>query len=112
MMVIRKLWKIAWDIWQHRNHQEHCDDKQKEWERIQQEVQLEIQKGNEGIVDTAFMFMEDEIEKVKDGHMAYAKAWLRNLKARKRFTQRHSEGSSEIQQMRNLMRRFLNMGQG
>jgi hypothetical protein len=50
------------------------------------------------------------LEEVNDGNTAYARAWLRNIAARRGYIQQHTEGSREMQQMRKIMRRFLNLG--
>jgi hypothetical protein len=34
-LVIRRLWKITWDLWQHRNEMDHKNDQQLELSQLQ-----------------------------------------------------------------------------
>jgi hypothetical protein len=51
-MVVDRLWKIAWEMWQHRNHKEHKDNINKElaqlWKQVEQEIEIGTQKLQEG----------------------------------------------------------------
>ena len=45
-ILIRRLWKIPWDLWQHRNHKEHMQDHEQMVSRLLQEVQEQITQGH------------------------------------------------------------------
>jgi hypothetical protein len=105
-MVIRKLWRIAWEIWQHRNEKEHDNDIGKEKEKLIQKVNEEIERGMDGAIDIANMLEENEIQKVLLGNVGYIRGWLRNLTARRAYVARGGN-NRELQQMRHTMHRFL-----
>jgi hypothetical protein len=110
-LVIRKLWKIAWEIWQHRNKRSHLQDEQYELERVRSQVSDEIIKGFEEICEDKYLFSDSELEKVQGAgcSMAYAKAWLRNIRIRREKAQSRPQESREIELMRGNMYRFLNI---
>jgi hypothetical protein len=107
-LVIKRLWKIAWSLWENRNLKEHEQDTYREASKLQSQVEEEISVGAEGVPGLAFMFSEGEIEKVRGTNMAYKRAWLRNIKVRRKRAEQHDEDSRTMQSMRNTMRRFLN----
>jgi hypothetical protein len=109
-MIIRKLWMIAWDMWQNRNQKEHEDDANNELEKVRTTIEEEIGKGFEDLKEIdMFMFTEEEIQRVREGNIGYARAWLRNLMARRGYAKRLKEDTRDIQLMRANMRRFLNL---
>jgi hypothetical protein len=100
-------------MWQHRNAKEHKDDIEKQTQALRDEVQREIEKGTEGIQELHKLFTKDELEKVKGNNLAYARAWIRNVAARRRWVERQ-KSSSAMQGMRRIMQQFLgrdNQGQ-
>jgi hypothetical protein len=109
-LVIRKLWKIAWSMWEHRNTKEHSNDIENETNTIRAQVDVELARGGEGLYGSAHMFTEQEIEKVKGSNLAYQRAWLRNVKVRRAYNSHQAEGTQQIQRMRRFMQRFLSRG--
>jgi hypothetical protein len=109
MMVIRKLWKIAWSLWQYRNTQEHAKDMDNEWSRLKEAVDAELEVGHQGIVGLDVLFRQQEIEKALRGQHGYTRAWLRNVKTRRQREFRKYEMSGEMERMRQVMRKFLQL---
>jgi hypothetical protein len=74
-------------------------------------VDNEIRKGFEDIIGADYLISEEEIGKVaeKGTSVAYKKAWLRNLQAYRSACVFRVEGTREVEQMRNIMHRFLNI---
>jgi hypothetical protein len=70
-MIIRKLWMIAWELWQHRNQQEHKDDVEKEKAKIQRDVLQEIHIGIGHIEELRKYFLPIELQKVQGNNIAY-----------------------------------------
>jgi hypothetical protein len=103
--IIRKLWIIAWEIWQHRNTKEHDNDIGREKTKLIQAVQEAIDRGGEGNIDATHMFSDNEIQKVVTGSNGYIRGWLRNLDARRAYRER--DGNIGLQQMRHTLHRFL-----
>jgi hypothetical protein len=48
-VIVRKIWPIAWEMWQHQSQKEHKDNNEKEMIKLHQEVQNEIAKGRQNI---------------------------------------------------------------
>jgi hypothetical protein len=48
-LVIRRLWKIAWELWQHRNKEAHKNDTSIQLENLLQQVRQEMERGTQGI---------------------------------------------------------------
>jgi hypothetical protein len=67
-LVIRRLWKIAWDLWQHRNEMEHKNDQQLELAQLQVQAKTEIEIGHRGYTSLKFLFTSDVVEKVIKGN--------------------------------------------
>jgi hypothetical protein len=64
-MVVRKLWRITWDMWQHCNLKEHKDDKEKESSQIASVILNEIETGTQNIKELDIFFTEAELAKVQ-----------------------------------------------
>jgi hypothetical protein len=109
ILVVRKLWKIAWELWQHRNLKEHNQDKEKETERIRIQIATEIEIGHQHINELYQFFKDTEINKLQGSNQGYQLAWLRNVKARRTWAKRQ-EGSNEMQSKRRNLRQFLQRG--
>jgi hypothetical protein len=105
-LVVRKIWKIAWAMWQHRNQKEHYNDNIKELNELRSKVDLEISKGTQQIRELEILFSNNTLEKVKQGDRGYMTAWLRNVTARRKWVERQ-ENSHEMTSMRRIMHRFL-----
>jgi hypothetical protein len=108
--LVRRLWKIAWELWQHRNSKEHNDDMTKELARLEREIINEIEIGPQNISVLQKFFTTNEVNKVQGGNQGYKIAWLRNVKAGRKWALHH-EGSREMISMRRHLQRFLQNNQ-
>jgi hypothetical protein len=106
-LVIRKLWIIAWDLWQNRNNEEHQNDEENERQRLLEEVEKEIQLGTEGYTTMEIFFSQLAVDKVRKGHTAYITLWLQSVQIRRERYKRIRESSKGYQQMRQTLRQFL-----
>jgi hypothetical protein len=70
---------------------------------------LEVMMGTQGIVGLDTLFKQSEIEKALKGQHGYTRAWLRNVKVRRKRAARRVEMSGEMDRMRQFMRRFLQL---
>jgi hypothetical protein len=97
----KKLWQIAWELWQHRNNEEHKDDQ----EKIQhvQIIQEEIQLGTENFLKLNKLFEAKEIEKVKSNNSGYMRAWIRLVQAIRKREHKREDETGGVRQMRTLM---------
>jgi hypothetical protein len=97
---------IAWEIWQQRNEAEHKDDLDKELTKIKNEIETELAIGPQNIPGIGQWFTENELTKLQGNNPHYMSAWLRNVRAQRRWSTRQ-EGSTEMQGMRRHLQRFL-----
>jgi hypothetical protein len=108
-LVIRKLWKIAWEMWLHRNAQAHRNDSIETLQQSLQLVQQELDKGTQGYQELKHFFTSEEKERVLQGNLTYVTCWLRAVQSRRLRRTRHQAQSSEFNQMRNTLRQFLTL---
>jgi hypothetical protein len=62
--LIRRIWKIPWELWLLRNQKEHLRDHEKMVDRLQLEVQEQIEQGPGEVQVLVHLFRESEIEQV------------------------------------------------
>ena len=106
-LIIRRLWKIAWDLWSHRNMEAHKNDSQIQRDQLIVQVHHEFDIGHQGYQDLKKVFTSEEQGKVISGNIQYLQCWLRMVQARRQRILRKQEESTDIQQMRTTMRQFL-----
>jgi Reverse transcriptase (RNA-dependent DNA polymerase) len=105
--IIRKLWKIAWNLWENRNKKEHEKDKATADERVKHEVESELLLGTQNIYHLRELYSDLEISKARGSNLSYAKAWLRQVQSIRAREKRREERSGSTRQMRNTMYKFL-----
>jgi hypothetical protein len=106
--LIRRIWKIPWDLWLNRNQKEHQQDLEKMRAQLHQEVQEQISQGHGDIHDLLQFFHPHELEKVNTMRdPIYVRAWLRNVKAGRRRDTLRRGTNEELRRMRAVMRAFL-----
>jgi hypothetical protein len=109
-LVIRRIWLIAWRLWEKRNNREHKDDKANAVQKLMNDVHNEIQLGPQGINDLMPLFTITNIPKVQNHtHVAYGRAWLRLVHAIRNRDKRKTAGSRSLNQMRQTMYQFLHI---
>jgi hypothetical protein len=105
--VIKRLWKIAWHMWDNRNKKEHEGDQSREEERIRAEVEKEIALGTQHILKLEPVFNESELQKARGSNLIYSQAWLRQARSIRAREIRREEQSGSTRQMRATLYRFL-----
>ena len=106
-LIVRKLWKIAWDLWMNRNEEAHRHDDQQELDDLLAQVTDEIQIGTQGYIALQTWFHPTEIRRVQQGDKAYIHSWINAVRARRSRFERRQEISPEFERMRNNLRQFL-----
>jgi hypothetical protein len=74
----------------------------------QEDIEKEIAQGGQDMVNAEFMFSDQEHSKARGNNLAYKRAWLRNVKARRKSSQLDLQPRDMIL-MRGNIHRFLNM---
>lgn len=106
--LIKKMWDIAWDLWEHRSGIEHLHDVQEQHQSLNEKIETEIDNFDSASGHAYdYMFENDEIKKLNNGTIGYKIAWLQNVHAAKIRAHRRSLRDSELQGMQRLMRNFL-----
>jgi Reverse transcriptase (RNA-dependent DNA polymerase) len=109
--VIKKLWDIAWDLWEHRNGVEHMHDTTVAHELLNRQIEDAFENFDEGSgVSYAYMFREEEKLLLQTAGIGYKRAWIRNVNAAQQRAQRRAVSSTELSRMQNVMRRFIMQG--
>jgi hypothetical protein len=76
----KKLWKIAWAMWENRNRKEH-EDKTLAADAVRKEVETEISLGTQNICKLRGMFLDSEIVKARGNNVSYSRAWVRQVRS-------------------------------
>jgi hypothetical protein len=96
-------------LWQHRNNKAHANDKENEWTKLNEEVEAQLQQGQQGITSLETLFSEREQERLTGQNLGYIRSWLRNVKARRRRHEQQTAEDGDIVSMREIMQRFLHI---
>jgi hypothetical protein len=105
--LCKRIWKIPWDMWQHRNSVEHANDHQHLLQQIRNEVQQELLLGSEHDPDIERFIQEAISPTFFERTLAYQRGWLRGLKALRERKRRRGLGDRTMNNMRRVMRMFL-----
>jgi hypothetical protein len=111
-LLIRRIWKIAWEMRQNRNHEVHNNDLQQQMEELHQKVRAEIEIGHQGYTDMEKLFSKEAIGKVFTGNANYIQCWIQSVKVRRERHQSIQRDSTTFTQMRQTLRNFLNQKKG
>jgi hypothetical protein len=106
-LIIRKLCKIAWELWQNRNAEAHSNDQEQLLERLHAKVIDEVTIEARGYADMERFFEEQELEQVRNGNSVFISCWLITIRARREQHQQREQMTPTFVQMRDAMRRFL-----
>jgi hypothetical protein len=106
-LVMRKLWKISWALWENRNEEEHKSDQDNHLKQLLRQVDKEIDMGTQGHQQLKKWFSRNMIEKVRKGTAGYISCWLRSLSMIRTRLAWIADLSDGYNQMRKVMRQFL-----
>lgn len=109
--VIRRLWQIAWNLWELRNEAEHLNDLKEANEKADEELELLITEGKETNDRWIKRMVQDQqLRSIRNGTLKIKCAWIRNYKSASTRAVRRINNSQDIAQMRRTMARFLVSG--
>ena len=104
--LIRKLWEIAWDIWELRNNIAHKTNHLALLSETDQRIKDELESGPPTqTLNALFSIRQQEI--LQHATLAYKQAWLRHIDTVRTHQQTTYASSSSFRQMRRTMRLFL-----
>jgi hypothetical protein len=109
--LIRKLWDIAWDLWEHRNGIEHHNDQAKLCAAFDKQIQQELQIGFDDLPFHKYgeLYSSHEIEKLGSSTAEYKRCWIKHIvAARRKEAHQPLEDTGQLR-MRSLMRRYLGL---
>jgi hypothetical protein len=62
--LIKRIWKIPWDLWQQRNHKEHLQDQERLVGKLRAEVQAQVDQVHYNIQELELLFRPSEVDNV------------------------------------------------
>ena len=106
--TIRRVWLIAWDLWQHRNDIEHANDAAKEKAELDRLTSEEIDKGHQNSEAVEqILGVPDLLDIMSKRNNDYKRAWLKCIRVHRDCHARRRLNDRILQGMRNTMRSFL-----
>ena len=107
--LIRKLWEVSWDQWDHRNEiLKNSDDAERlhGMEEIDAEIRREMARGPGNLQQRHRYHFDIELERLLEKPPENRRAWLENVRAARNRKRRRDE-SSEFAHQRRIMKRFF-----
>ena len=96
--LVKKLWDIAWDMWDHRNQVLHHKEKGQHEQRVDAEIRAQFHLGPAGVTATARGLFRGGVEALLQKQVHVREAWLyRVTRGRERF-ERVTNGYSQERQ--------------
>ena len=106
--VIKKVWEVAWDIWDHRNNVVHGKDAKTIANQLRQEIEEQFKLGVETVTKDAKLLFGQGKKKIMEGNTDMQKAWLVRIKqARVRYAEQVEEDQSGFRSERRMMAGWL-----
>jgi len=108
--LIKKLWNIAWDMWDHRNGILHNADRPRDDildSAINDQVRQFFNHGVQAVPRDAFMFFQRPVEEILSSSRRYKEQWVASVRAAIRRKQQHDYSTYLAEQR--FMRRWLGM---
>ena len=103
--VIRKLWDVCWDLWDHRNKVLHKSDSSLASVLLHQNIRRELQLGSARLSnDAKIVFRQGRTILTANSDMG--RAWLKRIRAARNFSTRSRQGNAGG---RKLMHRWLGL---
>ena len=100
--LIRKLWQVSWNMWQHRNGIAAAQAEKERQEETERQIQDEYDTGFEGLARHIRGITSGGLEATLRLSTTDREAWLRQVTAA-----RATKEASGLQQQRNFMQRWL-----
>jgi hypothetical protein len=105
--LCKRIWRIPWDMWQHRNSVEHANDQQKILHQLNGDIQDELTRGNDNDPDIDGFLQEAAQPHFQDRTLAFQKRWLKGIRALRARKQRRGLEDHVMNNMRRIMRNFV-----
>jgi hypothetical protein len=106
--VIRKMWDIAWDLWEHRNQVLHDRENSLLSTSTNQHIREELRLGVRTLTAAARAVFQANRGSILAAPLDVRVAWVARIQtARARFTREQEEGVSQYRQQREMLRRWL-----
>jgi len=111
--LIKKLMNTAWDMWEHRNEIKHENEKTANPEttqKLKEEIERQFLIGCEDLPN----YMQDWFESLEttlDQSLDHQRHWLEGVAHERRLVLRDQAEDPTIQQMQNVLRRWLDQHQ-
>ena len=106
--LIKKLWQVAWDIWQHRNDTLHKKDNNILYAQQIQEIKDQFVLGKPGLTHDAKRLLTRGLHATLALSPALRAGWLlRVTRSRLRFARRQGERQARYSRERQIMARWL-----
>jgi Fe2+ transport system protein B len=102
--LVKKLWQIAWNMWDLRNSTEHKHDEKALSERITAEIQAILAQSHQ----PEGAFHPTKVARLMVANLSYKQEWMKNIKSAEQRALRKIQNDDSIQQMRTTLRNFLN----
>jgi len=108
--LIKKLWNIAWDMWDHRNGILHHMDQPRHDildSAINDQIRQLFSHGLQAVPRDAFTFFRRPMEEILSSSRWYKERWVASVQAAIRRKQQHDYGAHLAEQR--FMRRWLGL---
>jgi len=108
--IIKKLWNISWDLWDHRNEALHNPQNARNDildSRINDQIRSLFGQGLQAVPRDSFRFFQMTLNTLLDKPRHYKTSWVASVEVAKRRKQHHEYGAYLLEQR--LMRHWLGL---
>ena len=106
--LIKKLWNVSWDMWEHRNGILHdalvIEEEEKKASKLILEIQEQKRKGIQGLANYAKKLLEKPIDELKMSTNKKKEQWLKSIY---RAREKKQIDGEKMKKQRELMRKWL-----
>ena len=106
--IIRKLWDIVWDMWEHRNEKLHHSEQGELVVQLNNDISLQYQQGCHNLSKSVKALFKRSLEALLQSLLPQKQLWLQRVKsARQQLILRQAAGNQAYRSERNAMRRWI-----
>jgi len=95
--LIRKLWDLAWDMWDHRNQILHDREEGQAVKEREQRIREEFAEGSDGLDEETKLLFRPGMEMVVKYKAGPQKGWIDRVAAARRFQAESVEEADELE---------------
>jgi hypothetical protein len=107
--VIRKLWEIAWDMWNQRNDIVHAVEEARTRSQLEEDIRKEFKLGTRGLNKLVQRMFRAGVLAILRKQTVYQKGWLRWVRTNRELRKKKDTG---IRRQRAVMYTFFRHGTG